>query len=168
MRSLEVLPVDDSKPWYTKQRVGVNKLKEVMSMLSKESGCELKYTNHSLRATAVTRMFSGGVPEKLIADKTGHHSLTALRKYEKTGTIVEKSVDAVISNPESKFVVDKDTSLAKNHTEYSDDTRKQGDESSDVSGTKKDVANPRKDPKASIGHTFSVNLSNCTINITYR
>ena len=53
---------------------------------------------------------------------------------KKTGTILEKSVDAVISNPKSKFVVDKDTFLAKNHTEYFDDTRKQGDENSDVLG----------------------------------
>ena len=48
MRPLESLPVDESKPWYTKQRVGVNKLKEVMPMLNKEAGCKLKYTNHSL------------------------------------------------------------------------------------------------------------------------
>ena len=48
MRPLESLPVDESKPWYTKQQVGVNKLKEVMPMLSKEAGCKLRYTNHSL------------------------------------------------------------------------------------------------------------------------
>ena len=77
-------------------------------------------------------MFLGGVLEKLIADKTGHRCLTALRKYEKIGTILKKSVDAVISNPESKFVVEKDTSLAKNYTKYIDDTRKQGDENSDL------------------------------------
>ena len=72
MHPLELKPVDESKSWYTKQWVGVNKLKEVMPMLSKEAGHELKYTNHSLRATTVTRMFSGGVPEKLTAEKTGH------------------------------------------------------------------------------------------------
>ena len=37
MHPLEVLPVHDSKPWYTKQQAGVNKLKEVMSMPSNES-----------------------------------------------------------------------------------------------------------------------------------
>ena len=83
MHPLELIPIDKSKPWYTKQRVGVNKLKEVMPMFSKEAGCELKYANHSLRATAVTRIFSRGVPEKLITEKTGQLSLTALRRYEK-------------------------------------------------------------------------------------
>ena len=168
MRPLESLPVDESKPWYTKQQVGVNKLKEVMPMLSKEAGCKLRYTNHSLRATVVTRMFSGGVPEKLIAEKSGHQSLTAFRRYEKTGTIMEKSVDAVISNPESSFLIEKDTWLGKSHDEYFYNARKQDDEKgSSVTETKEDGANPGKEPKVPIAHTFSVNLSNCTINISY-
>ena len=33
------------------------------------------HTNHSLRATSTTLMFKGGVPEKLIQERTGHRSL---------------------------------------------------------------------------------------------
>ena len=94
-------------------------------------------------------MFSGGVPEKLIAEKNGHRSLIALRRYEKTGTIMEKSVDAVISNPESSFLIEKDTWLGKNHDEYFCDARKQDDEKgSSVTGTKEDGANPGKRAKS--------------------
>ena len=41
-------------------------------------------TNHSLRATAATRMFAAGVPEKVDAEFTGHKSLNALHQYERT------------------------------------------------------------------------------------
>ena len=58
----------------------MNKLKDILPKISLESGCGVKYTNHSLRATASTRMFSSGVPEKLIAEKTGHRSLVTTSK----------------------------------------------------------------------------------------
>ena len=74
MHRLDRVP-DKDKPWYSKQRVGINSMKEILSKLSSESGCGVRYTNHSLRATATTGMFSKGVPEKVIAEKTGHRSL---------------------------------------------------------------------------------------------
>ena len=57
----------------------MNKLKTFMPDIAAESGLGVHYTNHSLRATAVTRMYNTGVPEKLIAEKSGHKSLKALR-----------------------------------------------------------------------------------------
>ena len=48
----------------TKQRVGINVLKSILSELSEKSGVGVHYTNHSLRAIAITRMFNSGVPEK--------------------------------------------------------------------------------------------------------
>ena len=53
-------------PVFTRQRVGINTLKNVLPSLSKESGIRVHYTNHSLRATAITRMFNSGVEAKII------------------------------------------------------------------------------------------------------
>ena len=94
-RPLEQIP-DDGKPWYTSQRVGINTLK---GKLNSESGIDVRYTNHSSRATSATRMFSRVVPEKVIAKKTGHLSLQSLRSYEKTQCSMEKALDSVIANP---------------------------------------------------------------------
>ena len=44
-----------------------------------------------LRATAVTRMYNTGVPEKIISDISGHKSLKALRAYERTSTEQQKT-----------------------------------------------------------------------------
>lgn len=62
----------------------VNKQKTFIPEIAAESGLEIHYTNHSLRATAVTRMHITGVPENIIAQKSGYRSLKALRRYEQT------------------------------------------------------------------------------------
>ena len=57
--------LDGSKKPFSKQRVGINTLKNVLPNLLKESGCKSHYTNHSLRATGIIRLlFNSGVPER--------------------------------------------------------------------------------------------------------
>ena len=102
LRPLERVP-SGNKPWYCNSRVGVNKLKTFLSDISAESGVDVHYTNHSLRATAVTRMYNTGVPEKLIAEKSGHRSLKALRAYERTSEGQEKSAAKCIQLPGQAF-----------------------------------------------------------------
>ena len=54
-------------------------------------GAWVQYTNYSLRAIIVTRMYNTGVPEKLIAEKSGHKCLKAVHVYECTSKVQEKS-----------------------------------------------------------------------------
>ena len=49
----------------------MKKLKEIVPKMSENSEARVYYTNHSLCVTTMTRMFSSGVPEKIIADKSG-------------------------------------------------------------------------------------------------
>ena len=60
----------------------VGQLKAMLPLLSKEFGIEVWYTNHSLRATAITNMFNIGVEQKIVAKILGHKSIKALRMYE--------------------------------------------------------------------------------------
>ena len=73
-----------------------NKLKGIVPELSAKSGCVVHYTNHSLRATAMTRMFNKGVPEKVIAERSGHRSLQAMRNYEHPSVELERAAGEVI------------------------------------------------------------------------
>ena len=50
----------------------------MMATISERAGVLVKYTNHSLRATAATRMFASGDP---VGEVTGHKSLKALRIF---------------------------------------------------------------------------------------
>ena len=81
MRALERLPTDSEKPWYVNQRVGVNTLKVIVPDLTRSAGLQECYTNHCLRATGISRMYSSGVPEKLIAETSGHKSIEDVRAY---------------------------------------------------------------------------------------
>ena len=132
----------------------------MLPSLSAESKCGTKYTNHSLRATAATRMFAGLVPEKLVAEKTGHRSLKALRSYERTDTRMQMAIDAVISNTTNKFAVQESQSEPELMKSVSDEVSNvnHDQENGEVTATK---------PPGPAGHTFSGVMNSCTINISY-
>jgi integrase len=60
--------------WYCSVPLGHNSLQNIVKSMMSEAGVEVFFTNHSLRATAVTRLFQENVDEKLIKGLTGHRS----------------------------------------------------------------------------------------------
>ena len=98
MRPLEKFPSESKQCVMTKQRVGLNVLKGILPDLSEKSGVGVHYTKHSLRVTAITRMFNSGVPEKVIAENLGHRSTKAVRCYERTSEDLQQAVTKVINN----------------------------------------------------------------------
>jgi len=49
----------------------------------KAAGYEGQYTNHSLKVSTATRLYSAGVDEQLIMDRTSHSSVTGVRTYKR-------------------------------------------------------------------------------------
>ncbi len=110
-------PLSDKKltgrTWYSDKPVGVNSLKKIVSSLAKEAGLVGHYTNHSLRATAATRMYNGGVDEQVIKEITGHKS-NSVHAYKHTSegllkkaslTIVHPEHDQTLGESDSKFLL---------------------------------------------------------------
>ena len=64
----------------------------------------MRYTNHSLRAMAITRMFTSGVEEEIIAETSGYKSTKALRAYKRTSEQQRKHVTSVINQTEMPVV----------------------------------------------------------------
>ncbi len=95
----------DGSPAYTRQRVGVNTIKKFPPKITTLAGIN-GFTNHSLRATAMSRMYNSGVPEKIIAEKSGHRSIDGLRAYEHPD---EELFREVIIDPTKKFSSTKST-----------------------------------------------------------
>ena len=56
------------------------------------------HTNHSLRATGGTDLYTAGVPEKIIQEWTGHRSIDSLRTYEHTSEKQKLAVSKVLSS----------------------------------------------------------------------
>ncbi len=88
------------KVWYTDKLVGVNKLRDTVKGLMLAAGVDSRYTNHSLRVTAATRMFSKGIEEKIIKERTGHKS-DAVRAYERTSEDLLKQAEQATLTGES-------------------------------------------------------------------
>jgi len=74
--------------WFACQPVGINTLRQVVKNLFQEAGIQGHYTNHSLRATAATRLYES-FPEELVAETIGHRSV-AVREYERTGQAMKQ------------------------------------------------------------------------------
>lgn len=58
---------------------------------------EGKYTNHSLRATSVTRLFDAGVDEQLIMAHTGHSSTSGVRSYKRITEKLQEITSSVLN-----------------------------------------------------------------------
>jgi len=155
MRALEKFPGDLKKSGITNQRVGVNLLKNILPELSEKSSVGVHYTNHSLRATAITRMFTNGIPEKVIAETSGHRSTKALRCYEHTSVQQQQVVSRVINSSDS---IQKMQDIG--HPGVKEEC-------------KPSIPPPSKEENAeckpvaqSIPPSFSGSFTNCTINIS--
>ena len=55
-------------------------------------------TNHSLRATAATRLYEAGIDEQLVMERTGHRSLEGVRSYKRTSSEQKEVVSDILSN----------------------------------------------------------------------
>ena len=62
--------MDDDKPWYSSQQLGRNRITQLMKAICSGAGVQKKYTNHSLRATGATRLFSASEATTQVLHKT--------------------------------------------------------------------------------------------------
>ncbi|XP_063427255.1 uncharacterized protein LOC134710786 [Mytilus trossulus] len=69
--------------WYSNNPIGHNTLQGTVKGLCTSIGLTGKRTNHSLRASATTRLYNAGIEEQCVAETTGHRS-NAVRVYKRT------------------------------------------------------------------------------------
>ncbi len=72
-------------------------LATMLKNMCSEAQIDGRKTNHSLRATGASELLQAGVPEKIIKEQTGHHSLEALRTYERTTTEQHQAISDILS-----------------------------------------------------------------------
>ena len=81
--------------WYVDKAVGINKLQSVVRDLCSKAGLPGHYTNHSLRATAATRLYHANFDEQVIQEVTGHRSV-AVREYKRTSNCQKRSASTCV------------------------------------------------------------------------
>lgn len=67
--------------WYESRPMGINKLAKMMAAISVEANLSRVYTNHSVRATAITVWSKAGLPDRQIMAISGRRSETSLKSY---------------------------------------------------------------------------------------
>ena len=126
MKAKNHIPDSPGDPWYTDVPVGHNTLSKFLKEILKEGGINTENrTNHSLRTTAISRMYENKVPHKLIMERSGHLSVSGLLPYEHATVAQKKAVC--------------DTRLGKPMVEVSN-TEKKPDGESIVTHENKNVA----------------------------
>ena len=83
-------------PWYRNAPLGVNTLGNKMKTISRQAGCSLMYTNHSLRATTVTVLDKAGIASRDIMAVTGHKSESSLKHYVCTSNSRKQDMSMII------------------------------------------------------------------------
>ena len=85
--------------WYTNQPLGHCTLDSTVKRMCEQAGIPGYRTNHSLRATAATRLHqSGCVEEQEIMQRTGHRSIEAVRSYKWTSSEQLEQVSDILNN----------------------------------------------------------------------
>ena len=75
----------------------------MVSDMCSEAGVNGKKTNHSLRVAGTTSLYEGGVPEKVIQQRTGHRCLESLRTYERVSSDQEMAVSRILAGEEKSY-----------------------------------------------------------------
>ena len=87
--------------WFLKLPLGHTKLSSTVARLCKSAGIEGYKTNHSLRATATSRLYRSGVDEQMVMERTGHRSLEGVRSYKRTSDKQREALSDIL-NQQSK------------------------------------------------------------------
>jgi integrase len=83
--------------WFSTQAVGRHALAQVVKRLCGQANIDGHHTNHSLRATAASRLYQETFDEQQICEITGHRS-TAVRDYKHTSEAQQKKMSDCIAS----------------------------------------------------------------------
>ena len=93
--------------WFSKQATGHMKLDSTVCRLCTKAGIKGHKTNHSLRATATSRLYQAGVDEQLVMERTGHRSVEGVRSYNRTSEEQRLALsDIMIKRPRPTAAID--------------------------------------------------------------
>lgn len=158
MKPKDRIPASPGESWYANSPLGHNTLGKFLKEILKEGKVDAEYkSNHSLRSTAITRMFENKIPEKLIMERSGHLSVGGLLSYEHSTMAQKKEVCKLLQSVPQVSCTDE-------HKKVDWD---KGERDAKDSGKK--AVEPVQDHAAEVLRSMQFsNMSGCTFNFTVR
>lgn len=89
--------------WYCSSAVGANALANFMLKIGTAANLSHRYTNHCIRATAVTTLREAGVAPNDIQAVTGHKSLASIDHYSRVTDKTRSAMSAQLANACSPY-----------------------------------------------------------------
>lgn len=83
--------------WFSRTPLGHNTLKNVVKRMCEMAGISGYETNHSLRATTATRLYSEGIDEQLVMERTGHRSIEGIRSSKRTSSEQQENISDILN-----------------------------------------------------------------------
>ncbi|KAK3716904.1 hypothetical protein QZH41_002267 [Actinostola sp. cb2023] len=77
---------EDQQIWYENKPLGINTLEKMMKEISIGAALSRKYTNHCVRATAITIWSNAEVPSRHIMSISGHSNESSIASYNSRPT----------------------------------------------------------------------------------
>ena len=74
---------ENEQIWYCRSALGKNMLARMMPDISEQAKLSFRYTNHSVRATAITDLDDAGIEARHIMRASGHISEASIGSYAK-------------------------------------------------------------------------------------
>ena len=153
MKPKQAIPARASDPWYTNQPMGHNSLETFLKDILKAAGIDCtNKSNHSLRATSISRMYRKDVPDKLIMERSGHLSKEGLMSYQRSTAQQEKAVCAALLPP----------------TAFKSEFKTELQHDQDVEHSTKELKGKDGVPEELMKQLAFSNLSNCTLNFSFK
>ena len=109
----------DSDVWYDNMVVGERHLGGMMKRISKEADLSKQYTNHSIRATAVTILDKSGFEARHIMSVSGHRCESSISSYSKTDDATKKRISETLTSATSSDVLPADRQIIEPANELS-------------------------------------------------
>ena len=100
--------------WYSRVPIGHNKLADTVPRLMRDAGISGYFTNHSLRATATTRMYDAQLDEASIMQRTGHRSVQGVRTYKRTTEKLAELTSTILNQNDKKVKMEKPSTIDTN------------------------------------------------------
>ena len=89
---------ESDKTWYENKPLGINKLGKMMREISVGAGLSKTYTNHCVRATAITIWSNAEVPARHIMSISGHVNEQSIGSYNQRPSVQQlKKCSSILS-----------------------------------------------------------------------